>query len=126
MRDQYIRAGEGFLIVYSITQRSSFDSIKNLKKKIFQVKEEKVQTEKTKNEKQRRNNFQQKCFFFFFFLKESPVVIVGNKCDLDADREVLTLEGKEMAKTFHTSGRSAPFYESSAKERINVEGKKRK
>lgn len=49
--------------------------------------------------------------------------MVGNKCDLDADREVLTLEGKELAKTFHASGRPAPFFESSAKERINVDGK---
>ena len=94
MRDQYIRAGEGFFIVYSITQRQSFESLKNLKKKIFQVKEE----------------------------KDSPVVIVGNKCDLEADREVLTQEGKEFAKSFYTTGRAAPFLEASAKERINIDG----
>jgi GTPase KRas protein len=45
-----------------------------------------------------------------------PIVIVGNKCDLEKDREVSTVEGRELAKSFN-----APFAETSAKLRINVE-----
>jgi GTPase KRas protein len=44
------------------------------------------------------------------------MVICGNKCDLDKDREVSTQEGKDLAKSY-----DAPFFETSAKARINVE-----
>jgi GTPase KRas protein len=45
-----------------------------------------------------------------------PMVVVGNKCDLEKDREVSTSEGRELAKSF-----DAPFVEASAKARMNVE-----
>lgn len=44
------------------------------------------------------------------------MVLCGNKCDLEADRQVTTGEGQELAKSF-----GCPFFESSAKTRINVE-----
>ncbi len=44
-----------------------------------------------------------------------PIVIVANKCDLEKDREVSTVEGKELARTF-----DAPFIETSAKARYIV------
>ena len=44
------------------------------------------------------------------------MVLVGNKCDLETARTVTTTEGQELAKSF-----GCPFFESSAKERINVE-----
>jgi GTPase KRas protein len=88
MRDQYIRTGQGFLCVYSITSRSSFEAITNFREQILRVKDEETY----------------------------PIVIVGNKCDLEKDREVSTVEGKELAKSF-----DAPFVETSAKVRINVE-----
>lgn len=44
------------------------------------------------------------------------MVLVGNKCDLESSRQVSTLEGKELAKFFN-----CPFFETSAKERTNVD-----
>jgi len=88
MRDQYIRSGQGFIIVYSITSKPSFDNLASFYDQILRVKDE--------------NSF--------------PTVVLGNKCDLEKDREVSTMEGKTLAE-----GIGAPFYESSAKSRINVE-----
>ena len=69
MLDQYFRNGHGFLIVYSVTDRNSFESIKNYRSKILRVKE-----------------------------KESfPIVYVANKVDLVKDRDVTEKEGKEAA-----------------------------
>ena len=45
------------------------------------------------------------------------MVLVGNKCDLEDAREVSTEEGKELAKLLG----GAPFLESSAKNRINID-----
>jgi len=88
MRDQYIRTGQGFLIVYSITSELSFSKINSTYEQILRVKEE--------------DSF--------------PMVILGNKCDLDRDREVLTSAGQEFSKRV-----GIPFFEASAKNRINVE-----
>ena len=60
MREQYMRTGEGFLLVYSITSRQSFEEILTFQQQILRVKD--------------RDYF--------------PIIIVGNKCDLDAEREV--------------------------------------
>ena len=45
-----------------------------------------------------------------------PLVLVGNKCDLDTQREVLTSEGLALANQW-----GVPFFETSAKDRINIE-----
>lgn len=39
MRDQYMRGGEGFLIVYSITDRNSFEETKEFHQNILRVKD---------------------------------------------------------------------------------------
>lgn len=39
MRDQYIRAGHGFLLVFSLTSKGSFESMKELHQRIVQVTE---------------------------------------------------------------------------------------
>jgi len=88
MRDQYIRSGQGFIIVYSITSRSTFEGLQSFHDQILRVKD----------------------------TDSYPVVILGNKCDLEKDREVMTNEGKIFAEKI-----KAPFYETSAKARINVE-----
>jgi GTPase KRas protein len=88
MRDQYMRTGEGFLCVYAITSRSSFDEISAFREQILRVKDE----------------------------DHVPMVLVGNKCDLEEERQVPTAEGSDLAKSF-----GCPFIESSAKQRINVE-----
>ena len=45
-----------------------------------------------------------------------PIVLIANKCDLVVDRQVTTEEGQDLAKAF-----GCPFFETSAKARINVE-----
>lgn len=55
-----MRTGEGFLLVYSITSRQSFEEILTFQQQILRVKD--------------------KDYF--------PIIIVGNKCDLDSEREV--------------------------------------
>eukprot|EP01129_Flabellula_baltica_P002595 TRINITY_DN123_c0_g1_i4.p1 TRINITY_DN123_c0_g1~~TRINITY_DN123_c0_g1_i4.p1 ORF type:complete len:142 (-),score=35.06 TRINITY_DN123_c0_g1_i4:48-473(-) len=65
MRDQYIRSGQGFLLVYSVTSRISFDEIDGLRQRILRVKDE-------------ANYF--------------PMVICGNKCDLPDDVKEVTLQ----------------------------------
>ncbi|RYP48131.1 hypothetical protein DL768_005928 [Monosporascus sp. mg162] len=88
MREQYMRTGEGFLLVYSITSRQSFEEITTFQQQILRVKD--------------------KDYF--------PMVVVGNKCDLESEREVPRSEGEALAKTF-----GCKFIETSAKSRINVD-----
>ena len=45
-----------------------------------------------------------------------PIILVGSKCDLNEDREVPTDEGKALAQKWN-----CPFFETSAKTRINVD-----
>ncbi|GJJ14120.1 hypothetical protein Clacol_008377 [Clathrus columnatus] len=45
-----------------------------------------------------------------------PMVLVGNKCDLEYNREVGRDEGRKLGQTFN-----CPAIETSAKERINVD-----
>lgn len=62
MREQYMRTGEGFLLVYSITSRQSFEEITTFQQQILRVKDKDY----------------------------CPMVLVGNKCDLEGEREVFT------------------------------------
>ncbi|KAF7732098.1 Ras GTPase [Apophysomyces ossiformis] len=88
MREQYMRNGEGFLLVYSITSRMSFEEITTFYEQICRVKD--------------RDYF--------------PMVLVANKSDLVADRQVATQEGIDLAKQF-----GCKFIETSAKARVNVD-----
>merc|ERR1712065_57001 len=49
-------------------------------------------------------------------VEDVPLIVVGSKCDLDSDREVPTAEGKSLAEKF-----DVPFFETSAKTRVNVD-----
>ena len=88
MRDSYMRTGQGFLCTYAINSRSSFDEVLAFREQILRVKD----------------------------ADKVPMVLVGNKCDLEAERQVTTVEGKDLAKSF-----GCPIFETSAKARINVE-----
>ncbi|KAF8332135.1 ras protein [Amanita rubescens] len=70
MRGLYMRGGEGFLLVYSITSRPSFEQIGVLHQSIRRVKGQ--------------DSF--------------PVVVVANKNDLGHERQVGTNEGLNLAK----------------------------
>jgi GTPase KRas protein len=62
MREQYMRTGEGFLLVYSITSRNSFEEISTFYQQILRVKDKDV----------------------------FPIILVANKCDLEHERQVST------------------------------------
>ncbi|KAF9550651.1 Ras GTPase ras2 [Mortierella hygrophila] len=88
LRDQWIRDGEGFLLVYSIAARSTFDRIRRFRDQIVRVKDS----------------------------DNVPLMLVGNKCDKLAEREVTRDEGALMAKSLRCE-----FTETSAKTCVNVE-----
>lgn len=88
MREQYMRTGEGFLLVYSINSRNSLEELQSFYEQIQRVKD----------------------------TDSVPVLVVGNKCDLEIERQVSYEEGLSLAKSFN-----CPFLETSAKQRINVE-----
>uniref|UniRef100_T1IWJ0 small monomeric GTPase n=1 Tax=Strigamia maritima TaxID=126957 RepID=T1IWJ0_STRMM len=88
MRDQYMRAGEGFIICYSITDRRSFEEALEYYKLVSKV----------------RN------------CDHVPIVLVGNKYDLEQHRKVSTEEGQVLAHRY-----ACPFFETSAALRLFVD-----
>nr|CAD24769.1 small G protein [Oscheius tipulae] len=54
MRDQYMRTGEGFLLVFAVNESKSFDNVATYREQIRRVKD----------------------------CDDVPMVLVGNKCDL--------------------------------------------
>ncbi|KAI8613968.1 putative small G-protein Ras2 [Chytriomyces sp. MP71] len=70
LRDQWIRDGEAFLLVYSITSRATFYRIEQFREQILRVKD----TEDV-----------------------IPMMLVGNKCDRVGEREVSKEEGIYLA-----------------------------
>ncbi|KAJ1726137.1 RAS1 protein [Coemansia biformis] len=72
MREQYMRTGEGFLLVYSITSRNSFEEMPTFQQQILRVKD--------------RDYF--------------PMIVCGNKADLVHERDVDTEEGDDIARAF--------------------------
>jgi len=115
LRDQWIRDGEGFVLVYSITSRSSFKRIQKFYHQIQRVKESSSAGSPTGGG----------------YLSsplaapqspmsagggQAPVMLVGNKSDRVTEREVSTQEGQALAKDL-----GCEFVEASAKSCINVE-----
>ena len=112
LRDQWIRDGEGFVLVYSIASRSSFKRIQKFYNQIQRVKDSSGAgsptaaaylgspiSPTTTGEGGR-----------------APVMLVGNKSDRVTEREVSTQEGNALAKEM-----GCDFVEASAKNCINVE-----
>ena len=88
MRDLYMKNGQGFVLVYSITAQSTFNDLQDLREQILRVKD----------------------------TEDVPMVLVGNKCDLEDERVVGKDQGLNMAKMFG----NCAFMESSAKAKIGV------
>lgn len=68
-----MREGRAFLLVYSVTNRSTFDDIRSFRDRILLVNEEEGTV---------------------------PMVLVANKIDLDDQRQVSTTEGAALAAEF--------------------------
>jgi GTPase KRas protein len=88
MREQYMRTGEGFLLVFSINSRNSLEELQSFYEQIQRVKDS----------------------------DDVPVLVVGNKCDLEIERQVSYEEASSLARSFNCK-----YLETSAKQRINVE-----
>jgi GTPase KRas protein len=106
LRDQWIRDGEGFVLVYSISSRSSFTRITRFHNQIQRVKESSASSPSYPGSP----------------LSSSapsapvPIMLVGNKSDRVTEREVSTQEGHALAREL-----GCEFVEASAKNCINVE-----
>ena len=82
LRDQWVREGRGFLLVYSIDSKQTFDEIQTFRDRILLVNEDD---------------------------QKVPMVLVGNKCDMEECRQVSIEEGRALADSFNI-----PFVECSA------------
>ena len=90
LRDQYIRNGDGFVILYSITSNSSFLEISPIREQIYRILDRD-------------------------FIDELPIAVCGNKLDLKEHREVTYEEVNNLTKTWNVI-----FNETSAKLKLNV------
>jgi len=84
-RELYMKTGQGFLLVFSITSQSSLAELQELREQIIRIKDD----------------------------ENVPIVIVGNKSDLEEDRVVT----RQRAFTVSQSWGNAPYYETSARQR---------
>ncbi|KAK7397854.1 RAS2 protein [Neonectria punicea] len=105
LRDQWIRDGEGFVLVYSISSRSSFSRIKRFHHQIQRVKESCASSPSYPGSPISTASSQ-----------PVPIMLVGNKSDRVTEREVSTQEGHALAREL-----GCEFVEASAKNCINVE-----
>ncbi|XP_041835003.1 ras-related protein ralB-B-like [Melanotaenia boesemani] len=88
IRDNYFRSGEGFLLVFSITEHESFTASSEFREQILRVKEEDA----------------------------IPLLLVGNKSDLEDRRQVSADEAAAKASEW-----GVQYVETSAKTRGNVD-----
>jgi Ras-related protein Rap-1B len=80
-----MKTGQGFLLVFSITSHSSLNELSELREQIIRIKDD----------------------------ENVPIVIVGNKSDLEEDRVVT----RQKAFSVSQSWGNAPYYETSARRR---------
>ena len=85
LAENYIKKANGILLVYDISEKQSFQNIENWMESI------------------RENS------------NESPIILIGNKSDLNDERQVSIEEGQQKADEF-----GCPFYETSCKTGDNV------
>ena len=83
----FIKRADGVILMYDITNRESFDTISKWLDDIIDYKE-----------------------------RDFPIILVGNKCDLENERKVPKEEGESFANKLNVK-----FYETSNKDGINIE-----
>lgn len=79
-----MKNGQGFLLVFSITSRSSLNELHGLREEILRIKDR----------------------------DQVPIVIIGNKADLEDQREVPRTKAFAVSQDW-----GAPYYEASARTR---------
>lgn len=89
MRELYIKSGKGFLLVYSVTEENSLKELLALREQVLRIKD-------TDN---------------------VPMVLIGNKCDLEEDRVLSIDDGIKVSQDWGL----VPFYETSAMYKTNVD-----
>ena len=90
LRDQYMRSGDGYVIVYSITSTSTFLEANNFREQLYRVLDKDLH-------------------------EDVPIVLCGNKCDLENERQVMKEEAQKIAEDWRVL-----FFETSAKQKINI------
>ena len=88
MRDLYMKNGQGFVLVYSIIAQSTFNDLSDIREQILRVKD----------------------------TDQVPIILAGNKCDLQDQRVISTDQGNALAAQWHCT-----FIECSAKAKLNVD-----
>ena len=94
MRDQYMRDGEGFVLVYAMDEPSSLYEVKEIYEQLIRSKD----------------------------LEPGdpyPIVVIGNKTDLP-EREK-TVSREEALSVVRTFGPRCQFFEASAKSKLNID-----
>ena len=89
MRELYMKTGQGFLLVFSITSLSSLRELEELRAQIIRIKDD----------------------------ERVPIVLVGNKCDLEENRSVSRVRAFGVSQSWG----NVPYYETSARRRQNVD-----
>ena len=82
----FIRKANGIILMYDITQKNTFETISNWCKQIWEYQQ-----------------------------KDIPVILLGNKCDLENERQVQREEGEQIANE-----KGFKFLETSNREGINI------
>lgn len=116
LRDQWVRDGEGFVLVYSITSRSSFTRIQRFYQHVQRIK---GHTASSPTGMAFTGGYQlpsSPSSKFSPATAQVPIMLVGNKSDRVTEREVSMQEGQALARSL-----GCEFVEASAKNCINVE-----
>ena len=90
LRDQYMRSGDGYIIVFSITSVTSFLEVNAIKEQLNMVLDIDNNT-------------------------LIPIILVGNKCDLEEYRQVQSINAQRLADEWKVK-----YIEVSAKNKTNI------
>ena len=90
LRDQYMRSGDGYIIVFSITSVTSFLEVNAIKEQLNIVLDSDDNT-------------------------LIPIILVGNKCDLEEYRQVQSSDAQRLAEEWKVK-----YFETSAKNKTNI------
>ena len=90
LRDQYMRSGDGYIIVFSITSVTSFLEVNAIKEQLNMVLDVDNNT-------------------------LIPIILVGNKCDLEEYRQVQLSDAQRLADEWKVK-----YFETSAKNKTNI------